>query len=92
MFKENSFETPERKVNPIRPKSRQINVRRFKMTTILEQFNALVPCFMTFSFKLLCGISEKKVFFSGRASFALQPLTYLETLTLTRALHQNVPK
>lgn len=65
MFKENSFETPERKVNPIRPKSRQINVRRFKMTTILEQFSPLVPCFMTFSFQVLCGISEKKVFFFG---------------------------
>ena len=76
MFKENSFEIPEWKVNPIRPKSRQINVRQFKMTTILERFNALVPCFMTFSFQVLCGISEKKNGL-GRGSFALQPLTYL---------------
>lgn len=59
MFKENSFETPERKVNPIRPKSRQINVRRFKMTTILEQFNVSVPYFMTPSFQVIYIISEK---------------------------------
>ena len=48
-----------RKVNPFRPVLRQINVRQFKMTTILELFNALGPYIMTFSFQILCVIFEK---------------------------------
>ena len=45
--------------NPIRPGLRQISARQFKITTILKWFNALVPCFMTFSFQVLFKISEK---------------------------------
>ena len=37
----------------------QINVRQFKITTILEWFSASVPCFMTFIFKKFCIISGK---------------------------------
>lgn len=45
--------------NLIRPGSRKINGRQFKMTNILKQFNALVPYFMTSSFQVLCIISAK---------------------------------
>ena len=37
----------------------EINAKLFKMTTILERFNTLVPCFMTFGFPVLCTISER---------------------------------
>ena len=37
----------------------EINEKLFKMTTILERFNTLVPCFMTFGFQVLCTISER---------------------------------
>ena len=37
----------------------EINAKLFKMTTILERFNTLVPCFMTFGFQVLCTISER---------------------------------
>ena len=46
-------------VNTIRPTLREINARQFKMTTILVRFNALIPYFMTFSFQVLCIISEE---------------------------------
>ena len=36
--------------NPIRPGSHQINMRQFKMTTMLERFKTLFPHFMTFRF------------------------------------------
>ena len=52
--------------NLIRPGSRKINGRQFKMTNILKQFNALVPYFMTSSFQVLCIISAKMG--PGRAS------------------------
>ena len=37
----------------------EINAKLFKMTTILERFNTLVPYFMTFGFQVLCTISER---------------------------------
>ena len=57
--------------NPIRPGSRQTNVRQFKMYNILERFIALVPYFITFSFQILCIISEKTG--PERASLVSQP-------------------
>ena len=46
-------------INHIKPRLRQINARQFKMTTIFERFNTVVPYFMTFIFQVLCIISEK---------------------------------
>ena len=45
--------------NPIRAALCQINARQSKMTTILERLSALVPHFVTFSFKVLCTILKK---------------------------------
>ena len=45
--------------NFIRPGSCRLNTRQFKMNTILDWFNALVPCCITFIFQVLCIISRK---------------------------------
>ena len=39
--------------NPIRPGSHQIKAKQFKMTTILDWFNALIPYCATFSFQVM---------------------------------------
>ena len=49
-FFANLFSSDKVLLNPIRPGSRQINARQFKMTAILERYKALLPYLMNFSF------------------------------------------
>ena len=57
-------------MNPIRPELRENNAKHFKMTTILERFNAL--SFNALSFQVICIISKKVGL--GRASLVSQPV------------------
>ena len=60
------------------------------MTTVLEWFNTFGPYFMTFTFQVLCIISEKK--FRVVLRLCRNPIPLDETLTLTLTLHQNASK
>ena len=57
-------------INPNTPWSRQINAREFKITTILDRLNSLVPYLITFSFQVLSIICGK----FGPGSASLVPL------------------